>query len=166
MVEQVVRLTVDYDGERRAIGCIHEHCGNHDRRLARRSPARWDTSGLRAATASSSGWWRPMRMPMPCEAHFMGPVVQATGAEACGSVQRRRDSKFMAIPGQRSPRWRRVRRGDLPVLDGHRPLSHARSIRGIGDWLVYCFSRSMLSYSWRAMAARISAGVLPSLVCW
>src|ERR1035437_9258039 len=29
----------------------------------------------------------------------------------------------------------------------------------------YCFSRSMLSYSWRIMAARISAGVLPSLVC-
>ena len=30
----------------------------------------------------------------------------------------------------------------------------------------YCFSSSMDSYSWRAMPARISAGVLPSLVCW
>lgn len=30
----------------------------------------------------------------------------------------------------------------------------------------YCFSKSMLSYSWRAMAARICAGVFPSLICW
>ena len=34
----------------------------------------------------------------------------------------------------------------------------------IGD-KAYCFSRSMLSYACRAIAARICAGVFPSLVC-
>ncbi len=92
-------------------------------------------------------------------AHFTGPVVQelvpklaavcsVTGFEVYGD------------PGQKvSGDGGGIRGGDLRILDGHQPLSLCPA-----EMRIYCFSRSMLSYSWRAMASRIWAGVLPALV--
>jgi hypothetical protein len=58
---------------------------------------------------------------------------------------------------------------DDPDVKHKKGSARRRALRLIFRFLVrslrYCFSSSMDSYSWRAMPARISAGVLPSLVC-
>ena len=123
MVEQVVRLTVEPDGQRRATGGIQEHCADDDRSQPERSPARWDMSGFRAATASGSGWWKPMRMPTPSRRTSWARWC----SRWCRSLRRcaaSTDSRSTAIPGRR---WLQMAAGFgaqcLPVLDGHQPLN-------------------------------------------
>ena len=87
-------------------------------------------------------------------AHFLGPVVQQMVPRLQASA-RSMGLRCMAIPVRKLERW---------WPDSARKSSPTGRASIADPGRLYCFSRSMVSYSCRAIPARICAGVQPARV--